>query len=724
MMETGNDSDIDDLDRKPAAKVFPKSSISSQRTLKISPGCTEVNLDVSRNTPVERRSRSLPDSSQNLKLVNTNDAGSLEEYPCLISRKLLDDYSDEKKNLHRIALFRLFNSGNYTASRLTDIAQKCGLNEQQNGKFKIKEMLVGYQKISNNKRLSVDIDPSLPHKIGNLALKNKYNCFTIGESIFGDKQKLQSLGIRSGYTAMKLPDLEKSIRGWYQKSMQNRDNTRSSPNKAPTFFTLRFNEGSLFMLSKWACINKNPKTSSVDESIVNDKNNTETTSVPLFNQPINGAKLSNVATVVRQPTIDARFRKCSICNLWGHYELECRKMPYETVLRLGEELEGILTRKGQASATTLDPHFSEPKIIDESQPKLLNFSSTPDSNTHDVSKADLCVTVEIFDGFVFEQRSEHETFRQISKPEEEKNPSNLSKYDDSFMVDGFKIKAASSLPCLQDGRSTEVVPESKELKKKRKRIEKQNRIYQVTKNQRKPGSRSNFGFCEGDVVAWFPAPDVENQDVFTGIVVKVPKPSETKIEERKMILVEFLASVPASPGAKSETISHGVDLTLEDHANKTGIPKTCDHGDYDRKWVLVHPPPIGSGIWISFDDLHLVQEHADVAYPEYLIRKKRKYSSRKKAESTESAATSKERMKPMKKASTLKVPLDLNHVAGAKKISKARGSCMPYSERFKETGRLQGTDMSLAPRKPAKKRADGTFSMPQGRRPGKYYKNK
>jgi hypothetical protein len=45
-MEAGNDSDIDDLDRKPAAKVFPKSSSSSQRTLKISPGCTEISLDV------------------------------------------------------------------------------------------------------------------------------------------------------------------------------------------------------------------------------------------------------------------------------------------------------------------------------------------------------------------------------------------------------------------------------------------------------------------------------------------------------------------------------------------------------------------------------------------------------------------------------------------------------------------------------------------------------
>jgi hypothetical protein len=65
---------------------------------------------------------------------------------------------------------------------------------------------------------------------------------------------------------------------------------------------------------------------------------------------------------------------------------------------------------------------------------------------------------------------------------------------------------------------------------------------------------------------------------------------------------------------------------------------------------------------------------------------------------------------------TFIVAIDSNPVLSVKKKIKTRG--MSYSERFKETGRVLSSDMSLAPRKPAKRRADGTFSMPQGRRPG------
>lgn len=700
MMDASNDYDIDDSDRKPAASVLPKLDNSLLRTRNIySIGESDQGLNSIQNACLQTCSQR-PESNQTSQqqLVSENDEGFREEDTFIVPRKILDEYSDEKKNLHRIALFRLF-SGNYSTSRLSEIAQKCGLKEPQNSEFKIEDMVLNYRKCSNDARVSIDIDPSLPHQIGNLAMKSRYSCYTIGESLFGHQQSLQSLGIRSGYTSMSLSDLEKSIREWYHKTMLSRDNTTA--NKTPTFFTLRFNESSLSMLSKWACKNNGKKSSGsiVDEKIVNVETNVKKTSTPQtpVNQTFNDATRSHVTTIARQrqPTVDARFRKCSICHYWGHYEIECSKMPYETVLRFGKELDAIMSKPGQFPGV---PNVNEQELLlDDSKFKLLHPVSTQgplnadatEANIVEGSKTDACVTIEMFNGFLFEQRSEPETFRQASKPKEEKILRSSVKYDDSFIVDGFKIKAATSVSFLLNGRPTDVAPESKEKKKKRKRLDKEHRKYELIKTQRKPGSGSLFSFCEGDIVAWFPTPDEENHQVFTGIVATVPEFSDTKTEQSKMILVEFFASIPASPRVKSEYIDLGADSTLPDHISKIGTPKSLPS------------PPIGAGIWISSEDLHLVQEHADVAYPDCLRRNKRKQSR-----SSEVAGTcSKEYTKSKKRGISF---------LGEQK-SKARG--MSYSQRFKETGRVYSSDMSLAPRKPAKQLADGSFSMPQGRRP-------
>jgi hypothetical protein len=579
--ETCNDSDNGDLDRKPAARVIPKSSNagSSQKSSNVPVSIdnkSQGSQDDIENGLLQRCSH--PDSTQDVQSVNSNDKGSIEYHPCLISKNILNDYSPKALHLHRVALLQLFNNGNYHAKRLTAIAQKCGLNDQKKRIFKMKEMFLNNGEYSSNYRPSIDVDPSLPQAIGSFALQNKYNALTTKGSIFRNKQKFQSLGMSSEYSAMNLTELEESIREWYNKAMLSRDYTHPPIKRKPTFFTLRFSEGSLSMLSKWACINavNNMSSISFDERSETEECNSKSMSSPVPKQTINDSKLSNVATVVRQPTVDARFRKCSICSLWGHYEIECSKMSYETILRLGDELETMLTKKGLASS---DPHLSQPSGMDKSQPNSLPASSKTDSvkfggKEHiacDTKNDDFGVTVEIFDGFIFEQRSEPETFRQIPNPGEEKNSSNFSKYDDSFIVDGFKIKAASSLACLQDGKSPQVVPESKELKKKRKRLEKQRNKYQLMKNQRKTGSRTNFSFFEGDVVAWYPNRGNENQDVFTGLVVKVPKP-DTKLVRSKMILVEFLASIPSAPTL--ESIGPVVDFTVTDHVCKTGISRT------------------------------------------------------------------------------------------------------------------------------------------------------
>jgi hypothetical protein len=395
-------------------------------------------------------------------------------------------------------------------------------------------------------------------------------------------------------------------------------------------------------------------------------------------------------------------------------------MTYGDVVRFGQELEDILARKKKTSNDLIESDWQE---INQSQSVSTNASLRQDS-VHDgvdesenqsISRKDCLVTVEVFDGFVFEQRSEPETVRQISKPIVEDDETDLSYFDDSFMVDGFKIKASSSLGLLQKNRATNTALGSKESRKKRKRTAIQNKKYLKMKFQRRPGSKSNFRFCEGDVVAWFPTRHGESQDVFTGIVVSVPQTTGLMTDESHMIMVEFLAAIPARPGQESDTQRLKVTPSFTNDVGVTGSQKSFDTVDVTTKPI----PPIGSGVWIPFEDLHLVQEHADVAYPEDLREMRRK---RKKLVSTGSTTSISSTMidSATNKART---SVEVNAVVPLDKISKKyKSRAMSYSQRFKESTRLSQSDMSLAPKKPAKQLADGSFQMPQGRRPGKLKK--
>ena len=118
----------------------------------------------------------------------------------------------------------------------------------------------------------------------------------------------------------------------YHKSLLQDKELQCSPNNnkvmdqildplssAPTFspFSIKFNECSLFAISHWAA----------KSSFSNDSE-----------------EVKDEVTKQYYPAPDVKLRKCNVCNLWGHYDIECDRMTKSDVFYFSDALQNQSTK--------------------------------------------------------------------------------------------------------------------------------------------------------------------------------------------------------------------------------------------------------------------------------------------------------------------------------------------------------------------------------------------
>jgi hypothetical protein len=768
-MQPPHNNDEDDLDRKPAAKtssIRAGTSKEREQSPSMIGGCRSqlsmnaiASINKSTAAPIIREqvaNRLSDDTTSNTKATRTlqisesithkDSVGSflaqdgqgmhahrpleqmLNDGISLPTMKLLEENHDCTQNRHMHALLHLFSSSEYNENRLNEVAKLSGSsgeflsNSSDLLKLTKESMLAIKMKL-------VTVDKDLPTKLGNIAMKVRHQSFTMN-TLIPDLHSLPEMDSIPDYGSLHLKDLELSTRQCYLNTIQTRDNTLSpnislssgARNAAARFFSLKFNGGSLSTISKWSCNNSSNDVASSYESRHNadmaaTKDDVSSSRRRLTQAAQSKNKLKNNRTNrhrLKQPTVDKRFRKCFICKRWGHYEIECSDLRHNDIIRFGGELQrGIV--KGEDSTDEL--YDEEPSIvpqrencIDADQSSNIKCNDVRTNGANDETSA---VTTEMFKGFILEQREAPEDFSLI-QPARANLISPVPEYDDSFLVDNFCVKAATSLELLMDVESLPISSMLQGSKKERQPDESK----QMMSNEKE--AHNHEYFREGDVVAWFEKKKSNEQSntsssVSAGVVVSYQNGNGNK-DGMGWVCVNLLSSIPASPDpnyvygkpSSSSTDLAVTELEAEDSCNnKPKDPPTADSS-----------LAAGSTMWIEENELFLVTEQANVSNPEELREKKRKYNHRNKRSCSSQELHSKDSNSNTLLASLVEAVNDETCSNSTPKGSKSRSKS--YRERFKETGRVLSNDMSLVPRKPARMLVDGTYSMPQGRRPGKH----
>jgi hypothetical protein len=144
------------------------------------------------------------------------------------------------------------------------------------------------------------------------------------------------------YISRTLQQLEDATKNWFtRENRKDADNSPPRPKDAIDLFSLKYNEASVSTIAAWVAGGSTRKRSS---------------------------------TTFHRPIVDTRFRTCSICGMYGHYEVECQSLtPDQTIL-----LSRILS--GEASVTN-------------------------EYSTMKIKHYDYDVLIENCDGFFIEQQS-------------------------------------------------------------------------------------------------------------------------------------------------------------------------------------------------------------------------------------------------------------------------------------------------------------------------------
>jgi hypothetical protein len=650
---------------------------------------------------------------QNSEIIYQDDKlenmrSSSEDLMAHFPPELLEITPPDVKDRHRQALLQIFATNFHSTGRFGSLLVGSTGNSESFVSWKNRSQ--GPDEIKNRRREVVrfELDRQLPKKLAqltgafchedtNVNNSNKDGCVRVGNDLHNQT-----------CVALTLNELEFSTRQWYLSTVEKRKknevggkfnqtpNARSDSRPSASFFSLKYNEGSLLTISKWCSSRSSQADSKKEKNNVSPSKfsrskpgrNVSSNALPRRGASSigNSANKELVPTgsgLSKYPTVDKRFRKCSICKHWGHYEVECSMLSFAETMHFSNILQSsrppVSDKREQAS-------LSDPQTTVSQQTNTTNSTSSQNK--------DKIVTLEFFGGYMFEQRSQPEIRRCESQ--EFISDDVVLPYDDSFIVDGFALKAATSLKELKSGEaSCGTLP--------RKAIGKKHVSTSIRINEQL-GAFHPVEFFEGDLVAWYekfnPIDEGNDRTIHTGYVVKVPKRQNPKVDDSsaESVCVENLTSIPYSPES----------IYLEKSSKIGNISSNATSSPEEALHRSLHRSGCGSKLWIPTKDLFLVQERARIIDADEVRGKKRKYNARKKIEPSHQASQLEELPSDSKSPA---------RIQKSNKVSKSRS--MPYSERFKESGRVQSKDMSLAPRKPARRLADGTYSMPQGRRPGK-----
>lgn len=115
------------------------------------------------------------------------------------------------------------------------------------------------------------------------------------------KTSQRAVARRSGFASRNLMELQEATKEWYMAQQQA---TQASSVAPISLFTLHFNEGTVGTVARWVA----------------------------------GGPLRKRIPFIDRPTVDTRYRCCSSCFMYGHYEAECLKLSRSQVIKLSRAL--------------------------------------------------------------------------------------------------------------------------------------------------------------------------------------------------------------------------------------------------------------------------------------------------------------------------------------------------------------------------------------------------
>jgi len=217
--------------------------------------------------------------------------------------------------------------------------------------------------------------------------------------------------------------------------------------------------------------------------------------------------------------VNAKFRKCAICNKTGHYELECPKQQPQQTRRL----LGLVDIKPEAK----DAHRHEDRTIQNPPPPARRRANTKvDEDSDEVVLESCC-------GFMIEQQAYHpgeemiQNTRNALKHSQDNSDPNVEVTD----IDGFVIKA--------------------------------------TKEQRLQDAARPIVLKEGDMVAWFPSGE-EDKFIHTGVAL-----TACQSDNVKEVSVRCVSVIPRGPVKDGDRKGGPVGETLTVSRKKIMFLKDC-----------------------------------------------------------------------------------------------------------------------------------------------------
>ena len=347
------------------------------------------------------------DSSTGQHEGNEEDAEKAQDLAHL--RGFLASESQMDRDRHKDILFGLLSG--LGEDKLKELAKKSGVESLN--KFYNEKTSQEYA------ATSISFLPQTLHAISGPA--------TLSAELHSEKNDR-----RQYFISKKLEELETETRAWH---IEYRPQCSAALVKS---FSLQFNECSVAAISRWC-----------------------NSSSRLAGTPPRRKKDFH-------PTVDSKFRICSICRCWGHYEIECPQQQPEDTLRFAHEIEGSRNYENEAM---------EMGIRDKKK-----VSSAENQPTKDV-------IVEDCEGVLIEQRKElvkgpqlDSTWRRRDRQVEEIKPF------EETNLDGFVIK---------EGRAASSFVPS--------------------------GAREQLALAKDDIVAWFESDDNtehKKRTAYAGVVLE------------------------------------------------------------------------------------------------------------------------------------------------------------------------------------------------------------
>lgn len=475
-------------------------------------------------------------------------------------RQMSIGLSEHQRSLHKEILFNLFLQ-HTDGKRVATLDAIDGNEADQNEvATSLKKILAQRRKVKSSPpgALSVARLPTLSNTAADNNANRSFLLSRIPLTLASAKkrengyQNEKEKSLRQRVIARTLKEVqdeyEKTAQRWPRAGVYGKNYRKNSVNTAKPF-TLKFNECSVAAIAEWAWGTMD-KPSSTSE-----KKGERSIAKSLLDTPSAHEDFGKAHGTKLIVSMEKCYRKCGICKLWGHYEMEC---PNKTPLQLAKEL--LLESKNQENQELVK---SEKGGDNSSQP-IINL----DNEKKKQSVPFRCI-VEDCEGYLIEQSNQHLS-----------STTNCSRSRHCLRQEKKKSKKQQSWECVPDfyGFSIQAGKTPSHF------------------NKRREAEEASFQsvFVEGDMVAWCGGLLEDdsssnlldrNSDgmVHTGLIL------DSSANKGK-ILVEYISTCP------------------RDESDVDNISTTATKGKESSYFPSRQPWERGSSVFIPLEKLHLVDE--------------------------------------------------------------------------------------------------------------------